>query len=62
MKDTRYKLFKPAEADKIAAKLNAESHAEDGDGWDYKVIHDPTGKGYSFIEIWDDEGYEVGRL
>ena len=52
-----YRLFQPAKAEEVAAKLQAGD-----DGWEYRVKHDPMGKGYSFIEIYDEEGVFVGKL
>ena len=57
MKDVaQSSLFKPESADALAAGLNAED-----DGWTYVVRHDPTGKGYSFIEIYEDNEL-LGKL
>ena len=50
------KLMSPDEAAKVAAELNAT------DDWTYVVNHDPTGKGYSFIEIYDEDGEFVSKL
>ena len=44
-----HKTFTPAEADRVKQELQAN----DPD-WTYVVKHDPTGKGYSFIEIYED--------
>ena len=55
--DTTHALFSPEVAIVKAAVLKA------GDPeWDYIVIHDPTGRAYSFIEIYDEGGEFVGRL
>jgi len=48
------KLMKPAKAEAIAKDLNAT------DDWIYKVVHDPTGKGFSFIEIYDKDDNLIG--
>lgn len=48
-------LFKPEKAEKVAKELS-----EGDSDWTYKVVHDPKGKGYSFIEIHDESGDLVG--
>ena len=49
--DTTRKLFSPKKADKVAKDLKR------GDpDWTYKVVHDPKKTGYSFIEIYDEDG------
>lgn len=55
--DTTGKLFTPEAAEKAAADLRA------GDpDWKYVVKHDPKGTGYSFIEIYDEDGNYVGKV
>lgn len=54
--DTTSNLYRPEEAKKIAKEMN------ESDDWTYKVVHDPTGKGYSFIEIYDEDGEFVAKL
>lgn len=55
--DTTSQLFAPALAESKASELKA------GDpDWDYKVIHDPKGTGYSFIEIYDEDGEFVAKF
>jgi len=49
--DTTRQLFQPKKAEQVAKKLKRS----DPD-WDYKVIHDPKKTGYSFIEIYDEDG------
>ena len=57
MLDTTSKLFSPQEAIKVAAEMAA------GDpDWTYTVKHDPKGTGYSFIEIYDEDGEFVGKV
>ena len=51
-------LFTPGNAMKVAAENN---HYEEED-WTYEVVDDPTGKGYSFIEIYDEDGEFVGKV
>jgi hypothetical protein len=50
-------LMSPAAARELAAALRAGEE----DGWTYTVKDDPTGQGYSFIEIHDDDGQFVGH-
>lgn len=55
--DTTSKLFSPDKAEAAAAELRA------GDpDWKYVVRHDPKGTGYSFIEIFDEDGAFVGKV
>ena len=49
-------FFTPEKAEEIAAELNAT------DDWDYKVKHHPTGTGYSFIEVYDEDGEFISGL
>lgn len=56
--DNVYKLYTPEKANQIAAEMTAE----DCDGWKYTANHDPTGQGFSFVEIYDETGEFVGRL
>jgi hypothetical protein len=51
------KLYPPEVAEKVAAELNAS-----GDGWKYVVNHDPKGTGYSFIEVYDEDGIFVSKF
>lgn len=55
--DTTYKLFPKAESISVAAAMQAA----DPD-WKYVPKHDPKGTGYSFIEIFDEEGKLVGKV
>ncbi len=50
-------LFAPAAAEAKADELRAS----DPD-WTYVVNHDPTGKGYSFITIFDEDGRFVSKF
>lgn len=55
--NSTHQLFNPAKAEIIANDMNQ------GDpDWKYVVNHDPRGTGYSFIEIFDEEGEFVSRL
>jgi len=54
--DTTENLYTPEKAEAIAAEMNAT------DDWTYKVIHDPAGTGYSFIEIYDEDGEFVAKM
>lgn len=55
--DTTYKLYSPAEADRIVAEMLVADPE-----WTYVACHDPKGTGYSFIEIYDEEGEYVSRF
>jgi len=48
-----HSLMTPEAASMLAEKMN---NLEDGDGWTYKAKHDPTGRGYSFVEAYDEDG------
>ena len=50
-------LYPPADADRIAAEMQAED-----DEWRYVAVHDPKGTGYSYIEIFDETGASVGTI
>lgn len=53
-----HQLFAPAEAERLAAQLNAEP----GEDWIYTAVHCPQGTGYSFITLHDAEHEYIGRL
>lgn len=55
--DTTEKLFSPEEAIRVAAEMQI-----DEEDWTYRVVHDPTGKGYSFIEIYDEDSEFVSKV
>ena len=44
-----------------AIAVAGEMQAGDPD-WTYKPVHDPKGTGYSFIEIYDEDGEFVGKV
>lgn len=54
-----YTLRTPEQAEAVAAAMQAD---DDDSGWRYVAKHDPTGRGLSFVEMYDDEGHYVGRL
>jgi hypothetical protein len=55
--DATHRLFAKADAIKIAAEMKA------GDpDWDYRPVHCPKGTGFSFIEIFDEDGQFVARV
>ncbi len=57
MLDTTPQLFDREKAIAIAAELKA------GDPeWDYVPKHDPKGTGFSFIEVFDENGELVGKV
>jgi len=45
-------FFSREKANETAAMLNADEY----DDWTYVAKHDPKGTGYSFIEIYDEDG------
>ena len=57
MLDTTHKLFTPLEAIRIAKELK-----ENDPEWDYIVNHDPKGTGFSFIEVFDEDGEFVSKV
>jgi len=50
-------LFSKEKAITLADKLNAES-----DDCEFRPNHCPKGTGFSFIEIYDEDGEFVGKL
>jgi len=54
--NTTSNLYTPEKAEAIAKEMN------ESDDWTYKVIHDPAGTGYSFIEIYDEDNEFVAKL
>ena len=54
--DTTYTFYTKENAEKVAAEMNAD------DDWTYRPVHDPKGTGYSFIEIYDEDGEFVSKL
>ena len=54
--DTTHQTFIPGKAEAIAKELN------ETDDWSYVVKHDPKGTGFSFIEIYDEDGEFVSRM
>lgn len=51
------RFFKPEAAEKLAVTLR-----QDDPDWKYVVRHDPKGTGYSFIEIYDEDGLFVSKF
>lgn len=51
------RLFHPDKVDAVAAEMNAND-----EDWTYVVKHDPTGRGMSLIEIFDEDGEPVGKV
>jgi len=51
-----HQLFNPKDAEEKALELN------ESDDWTYKVVHCPKGTGYSYIEIYDEEGEFISKL
>ena len=56
--NTNYTLYAPAKAEEIAALLTTA----DDDGWTYKAKHDHLGTGWSFIEVFDEDQFIIGRV
>ena len=56
--DTTPHTFAPAKAVEIAAAMQAGEE----DGWTYMVRHDPTGRGQTLIDIFDEDGEKVGTV
>ena len=56
--NTTHTLYAPAKAEEIAALLTTA----DDDGWTYKAKHDPLGTGWSFIEVFDEDQFIIGRV
>ena len=54
--DTTSNLYAPEKAEESAAEMNSS------DDWTYKVVHDPKGTGYSFIEIYDENGKFISKF
>jgi hypothetical protein len=50
------KLYTPAQAEATAQTLR-----NNDPDWTYIVKHDPKGTGYSFIEIYDEDGFYIGK-
>lgn len=50
-----------AHAEAIACANNDAAEA-DNDGWAYVVQIDPLGSGRAIIEVYDEDGYLVGKL
>lgn len=53
----RYTLMKAEKATKLAKRLNKED-----DKWSYQAVHDPAGTGLSYIHVYDEKGYNLGKL
>lgn len=50
-------LMTPEKAEEVVETLNNAD-----DDWTYKAKHDPTGKGLSYIETYDEEGNLVDGM
>ena len=51
-------LMSAEKANALAAKLMAE----DTDGWTYVAVHPQDGKGYSFVNTYDEDGLLLGKI
>ena len=49
-------LYTKEDADALAKVMNAT------DDWTYRVVHDPNKTGYSFIEVYDEDGIFVAKV
>ncbi len=54
----QHRLFPKEKAIQVAADMQA---GED-EGWTYAPVHCPKGTGHSYIEIYDEDGFLVGRV
>jgi len=52
-----HQLFTKEKAEETA-KMMKENDPE----WNYVVVHDPKGTGWSFIEIYDEENHLLGKV
>lgn len=53
----RYTLYEPKEAETMAVELQM-----DDPEWVYNAVHDPAGLGWSFVEVYDEDGEFLGRI
>ena len=51
-------LMEKDDADAIAKELNET----EVDGWRYEAVHDPTGKGFSKVRVFDNNNEFIGHL
>lgn len=51
-----YTLMTATEAEELVSHLN------EGDDWTYKAKHDPAHTGLSYVAVYDEDGYFMGRL
>ena len=58
MLDTTETLYTKEKAEAIAAMMNADTD----DDWTYLPNHCPNGTGFSFIEVYDEDGEFVAKL
>ena len=45
-----------------AAEAVAQANAAEGDGWEYRVIADPSGSGRAIIRVFDEDGNFIENL
>ena len=55
--DMTKKFYTKEKAEAVAAEMNATD-----DDWVYVAKHDPKGTGWSFIEVYDEDGEFVAFL
>jgi len=56
--DTTGTLYHKADSIRIAAEMNASGC----DDWSYVAVHNPKGGDYSFINVFDEDGYFVAKM
>jgi hypothetical protein len=42
----------------LAAQLTTEAE----DGWRFEAVHPADGRGFSFVRVFDEAGFEVGEM
>lgn len=50
--------FTKDQAESVANTLNADNE----DDWEYRVKHDPKGTGCSLVEVYDEDGFLLGKV
>jgi len=56
-------LMPPIRAEHEAERLRSDELSElPGERWTYRACHDPTGRGLSFIAVYDADGVFLGSL
>ena len=55
--DTTHTLYIPEKAEEIVVEMKINDPE-----WEYKVCHDPKNTGFSFIDVYDEDGEFVERM